>query len=110
MCLGVPFRILSVDGIAALASDGTETQLIDISLVAPVAAGEWVLCFLGAAREVVGETEAAQITAALDGLRSLMAGGDLGAAFADLENREPRLPPSSGRAGRGADTRMMSDA
>jgi hydrogenase expression/formation protein HypC len=93
MCLGVPFRIISVDGIAGLATDGTETQLIDLSLVAPVRPGEWVLTFLGAAREVITPDQAAQITSALNGLRSLMAGGTLGEAFADLESRKPALPP-----------------
>jgi hydrogenase expression/formation protein HypC len=93
MCLGVPFRILSVDGIAGMATDGIETQLIDLSLVVPVMSGDWVLSFLGAAREVIAPDEAARISAALDGLRSLMAGGDLGDAFADLEARSPALPP-----------------
>lgn len=93
MCLGVPFRILSVDGIAALASDGTETQLIDVSLVVPVQPGDWVLNFLGAARTVIDADEAAKIAAALAGLRALMQGGGLGDAFADLEARSPTLPP-----------------
>lgn len=93
MCLGVPFRILSVDGIAGLATDGSETGLIDLSLVAPVAPGDWVLTFLGAAREVISADEAARISTALGGLRSLMSGGALGDAFADLEARTPALPP-----------------
>lgn len=93
MCVGVPFRILSVDGIAATATDGRETKLVDISLVAPVAPGQWVLDFLGAARSVVTEDEALAIRAALDGLRAVMAGGDAGGAFADLDNRAPTLPP-----------------
>ena len=49
--------------------------------------------FLGAAREVLTPETAAQIAAALHGLRSLMAGGGLGDAFADLDNRTPSLPP-----------------
>lgn len=93
MCMGVPLRILSVDGIAALATDGRETRLIDISLVAPVSPGDWVLDFLGAARSVVSEPEAMAIRAALDGLAAVMAGGDAGRAFADLDNRVPTLPP-----------------
>lgn len=84
---------MSVDGIAGPATDGTETQLIDLSLVLPVAPGEWVLSFLGAAREVIPADEAVRITAALNGLRSVMAGGALGDAFADLDDRPPSLPP-----------------
>ena len=93
MCVGQPFRILSVDGIAALATDGRETKLIDISLVAPVNPGDWVLDFLGAARSVVSEDEALAIRDALDGLAAVMAGGDAGSAFADLDARAPTLPP-----------------
>lgn len=93
MCVGVPMQILSVDGIAAQASDGRETHLIDLSLVDGAVPGAWVLTFLGAAREVISADEAAKISAALDGLRALMSGGDLGDAFADLENTTPTLPP-----------------
>jgi hydrogenase expression/formation protein HypC len=93
MCIGLPFRVLSVDGIAARVTDGRETRLLDISLVAPVEPGDWVLDFLGAARAVVSEAEALAIRAALDGLQAVMAGGDLGAAFANLETRSPTLPP-----------------
>ncbi len=93
MCLGVPMQILSVDGIAARASDGTEEALIDLSLTGPVEPGTWVLTFLGAAREVIDADEAAKITDALQGLRAIMNGNDLGDAFADLEETGPRLPP-----------------
>ena len=86
-------QVLSVDGIAARATDGREEALIDLSLTGPVAPGAWVLTFLGAAREVIDASEAASITDALDGLRALMTGGDLGDAFADLEARPPQLPP-----------------
>lgn len=93
MCLGIPMRILSVDGIAATATDGREIAQIDLSLLGDVLPGSWVLTFLGTAREVIGAEQATKIGAALDGLRALMAGGDLGDAFADLENRSPELPP-----------------
>lgn len=90
MCVGVPMRLISVDGIAGLAEGG---EIIDLSLCAEARPGDWVLNFLGAARAVIGAEEAAQISAALSGLRALMQGGDLGAAFADLEARSPSLPP-----------------
>jgi hydrogenase expression/formation protein HypC len=90
MCLGIPMRVWSADGIVGLAENG---ERVDLSLTGPVAPGTWVLTFLGAAREVLEEGEALKIRAAIDGLRSLMAGGDLGDAFADLEARTPELPP-----------------
>ena len=55
--------------------------------------GDWVLVFLGSAHAVLTEDEALKIRAALQRLRSLMAGGTLGDAFADLEARSPELPP-----------------
>ncbi|GAA5066570.1 HypC/HybG/HupF family hydrogenase formation chaperone [Roseibacterium beibuensis] len=93
MCVGIPMQILSRDGIAATARDGDSERLIDLSLTGPLAPGTWVLTFLGAAREVLPEDEAQKIRAALDGLGALMAGGELGDAFADLESRGPTLPP-----------------
>jgi hydrogenase expression/formation protein HypC len=44
-------------------------------------------------REVICAAEAAQIAAAVEALRSVMAGGGAGDAFADLEAGGPRLPP-----------------
>ena len=93
MCVGIPMRILSVDGIAATATDGREVSRIDLSLVGDLAPGTWVLTFLGTAHEVIDENQAALIAAALDGLRAVMAGGDAGDAFADLDARAPTLPP-----------------
>lgn len=93
MCLGVPMRLISRDGIAGLARDGETTELVDLSLTPDAVAGDWVLIFLGAAREVMAEAEAMATRRALDGLRSLMAGGGLGDAFADLDDRTPTLPP-----------------
>ena len=93
MCVGIPMRILSVDGIAARATDEREIHLIDLSLTGPLEPGTWILTFLGAAREVVTEEDARLIAAALDGLRDVMAGGDGAGAFADIDQRGPQLPP-----------------
>lgn len=92
MCVGEPFQVLSVDGIAAVATDGTRETLIDLSLTGPIAPGTWILTFLGAAREVISEAEARQISEALAALRTVMTGGQVGDAFADLEATGPRLP------------------
>lgn len=93
MCLGVPMQVIAVDGIGARCSDnGTET-LIDISLTPDARPGDWLLTFLGASREVLDPDQATKISAALGGLQSLLEGGDLGDAFADLEARAPTLPP-----------------
>ena len=93
MCVGVPMKITAIDGIAARAEAKGDSALIDLSLTPDAREGDWVLTFLGASREVITEDEAAKITAALDGLAALMRGGELGDAFADLENTGPQLPP-----------------
>ncbi len=93
MCVGVPMQVIGSTGIVAQCQSGDLHEIVDLSLVGPVPDGTWLLTFLGAAREIITEDEAHKITAALDGLRSLMAGGDLGDAFADLESRGPQLPP-----------------
>lgn len=93
MCVGVPLRLVSVDGLVGVGENGRRVERLDLSLVGPVEPGTWVLGFLGAAREVIGEDEARLITDALDGLERLMSGEALGDAFADIEERGPQLPP-----------------
>lgn len=93
MCVGIPVQLIAVEGIRGEVIEDGHPGLVDLSLTPEAQPGDWVLAFLGAAREVLTPEAAAQISAALDGLRSLMAGGDLGDAFADLEARSPQLPP-----------------
>lgn len=93
MCVGIPVQLLSVDGIRGDVIEDGRPGIVDLSLTPEAQPGDWVLAFLGAAREVLTPDAAAQISAALDGLRALMAGGDLGDAFADLDARSPQLPP-----------------
>lgn len=93
MCVGIPMQVLSVDELSARVTDGERVEVVDLALVGPQAPGTWLLIFLGAAREVLEPEQAALIRRALDGLAAAMAGGDLGDAFADLEEREPALPP-----------------
>jgi hydrogenase expression/formation protein HypC len=93
MCIGTPVRILTCDQYLATAQDGDRIVEVDLALVGPQAPGTWVLDYLGAAREVLAETEALKIRAALSGLRAVMQGQDYGDAFADLEAGSPQLPP-----------------
>jgi len=93
MCVGIPVQLIAVEGIRGEVIEDGRPGLVDLSLTPEARPGDWVLAFLGAAREVLTPEQAAQISAALGGLRSLMAGGDLGDAFADLEARGPQLPP-----------------
>lgn len=93
MCVGIPMQLTAIDGIAGQATDRGQPQLLDLSLVPQAQVGDWVLGFLGTAREILPEAEARLILKALDGLSAIMAGGDAGDAFADLDARSPRLPP-----------------
>lgn len=93
MCVGVPMRLLTIDGIVGEAICDEGQGLVDLSLIPDARVGDWVLTHLGTAREILDEQQAEQIKAALRGLSSLMVGGDLGDAFADLETRPPSLPP-----------------
>ena len=93
MCVGIPLQVVACDGLEATASDGTRTETLDLSLIGPQPVGTWVLSFLGAARDVISADEAKLIGDALAGLERVMAGGELGDAFADLDARTPELPP-----------------
>lgn len=92
MCLGIPMQLFEVDGIAGRVSHGSRQELVDLSLTPDAVVGDWVLTFLGAAREIISADEAAKILAALEGLSAVMNGGSAGSAFADLDEREPSLP------------------
>lgn len=93
MCVGIPMQIVSVDGLAAECVASDRQEKVDLALTGPLAPGTWVLVFLGTAREVLEETTARQIAAALRGLEAVMRGGSAGDAFADLDDRTPTLPP-----------------
>ena len=95
MCLGVPMQVVEAEGPAAAWCLGREGRaLVDLTLVGPQPPGTWLLTFVGAAREVMGEEAAQRTRAALDALAAVMAGdtSTLDEAFADLVSREPQLP------------------
>lgn len=95
MCIAQPMRVLSCDQRQALCLDAAGREVaVDLSLVGPVPPGAWLLCFLGAAREVIPEERALDIQRALGALESALRGDTaaIDAAFADLVGREPQLP------------------
>ncbi|WP_135449981.1 HypC/HybG/HupF family hydrogenase formation chaperone [Tabrizicola caldifontis] len=93
MCVGLPLRLAARDGIVGTTLDGERVETVDLSLIPEAQPGDWLLTFLGTARAILPEYEALKIRAALQGVASLMQGGTLGDAFADLEARPPQLPP-----------------
>lgn len=103
MCLALPMQVVCVEGTFALCEGRNGRERMDTTLTGPLEPGQWVLCFLGAVREVIDAERAAQVGAALAGLESILAGASAGADqasidvlisrhFSDLVNREPQLP------------------
>lgn len=94
MCLAIPMRVLSMEGTTALCEGRNGVARLDTLLTGPLEPGQWVLNFLGMAKEVVSEEEAQQIDSALNGLEAILAGDvhSVDQHFADLVNREPQLP------------------
>jgi hydrogenase expression/formation protein HypC len=103
MCIGVPMRIESGDGVCAVAvreaADGAvERHRLDMLIVGSQPPGTWVLAFHGAARRVLDAEEAARIRDALAALGIALDGTQptasaaIDALFADLVERTPQLP------------------
>lgn len=66
MCIGLPMQVIAVDAERATVRRGDEQQVIRTALVGPVQPGDWLLVFLGDARERLDATRAAEIDATLD--------------------------------------------
>jgi hydrogenase expression/formation protein HypC len=94
VCLGIPMQVVAVAGTVATCRGRLGTVAIDVTLLEPVAADEWLLTWLGAARARLEPDEAARIDLALDALEAIGRGGpvDVAAFFPDLVDREPELP------------------
>ncbi len=95
MCVGQPMQVISQTGEAQARCDYRgDQQDIDIRLVGDVEPGEWLMTFLGAARERMDEVSAKRALSAIAAVEAIMNGGevDIAAAFPDLVDREPQLP------------------
>ena len=94
MCLGIPMVVIEAHENSALCEGRNGRQLINTMLLGRVEAGQWLMTFLDAGREVIDAERAALVNSALDGLQAMADGGevDMDVFFADLVNREPQLP------------------
>ena len=97
MCLALPMKVIRMEGTTALCESRNGTERLDTMLTGPLAPGQWILGFLGAAREVIDAERAAQVEDALIALESILHGDGsnealIQAGFADLIDREPQLP------------------
>lgn len=74
MCIGIPMQVQAVDGRWASVAGRGEARRVDTALVGQVAPGDWLLVFLGDARERIAAPRAAEVNAALDLLFGALAG------------------------------------
>lgn len=97
MCLAIPMQVIRMEGTTALCQRRNCIERLDTMLTGPLEAGQWVLGFLGTARELIDAERAAQVEDALVALESILHGDGsnevlVRAGFADLIDREPQLP------------------
>lgn len=94
MCIGVPMQVIRTEDTRSLCTDGDTQSWVDISLINKPEPGEWLLVFLGAAREVIDAEKAVKTQQALLAVEAVMNGEaqNLDHLFADLVDREPELP------------------
>lgn len=93
MCIGIPMKIVAVEGEYAWCEGMGERKRIDTLLVGSQPVGTWVLVFLDSAREVLNEEDARRITQAVQALNLAMQGEvNVDHLFDDLIEREPQLP------------------
>lgn len=97
MCLALPMQVIRMEGTTVLCQGRNGVERLDTLLTGALEPGQWVLGFLGAAREVIDAERATQVEDALVALESILHGRGnndalIHAAFADLIDREPQLP------------------
>ncbi|MCL2724933.1 MAG: HypC/HybG/HupF family hydrogenase formation chaperone [Polyangiaceae bacterium] len=86
-------QVTETEGAHAWCEGRNGRKRVDTLLVGAVYPGDWLLVFLGSAREMIDAERAAQVNAALDALDRIAAGqNSFDDCFADLINREPQLP------------------
>lgn len=85
MCIGIPMQVHAVEPGHAVCEGRGERRRINTALVGAVAPGDWLLVFLGDARERIGADRALEVNATLDLVLDAMhghdAGGDAGFAL-----------------------------
>ncbi|MCB1791736.1 MAG: HypC/HybG/HupF family hydrogenase formation chaperone [Gammaproteobacteria bacterium] len=93
MCIGIPMQVVAVDGFTATCVDGAQRSVVDTTLVGAPQPGDWLLVFLGSAREILDESTARTMRDAVAAVASVMAGDHhIDHLFGDLIDREPLLP------------------
>lgn len=92
MCLGIPMRIIDIQGTVARCTGRGIERTISLALLDPPAPGTWVLVDRDSAIQTLSETDAALIDQALDAVTAVQSGASVDHLFADLVDRAPQLP------------------
>lgn len=93
MCIGIPMKIVAVEGEYAWCEGMGERKRVDTFLIGSQPVDTWVLVFLDSAREILSEENALQITEAVQAVNLAMQGEvNVDHLFADLIEQEPQLP------------------
>ncbi|MBJ6611669.1 MAG: HypC/HybG/HupF family hydrogenase formation chaperone [Candidatus Thiothrix moscowensis] len=74
MCIGIPVQVIEDRDLVALCRGRNGDEIVNMMLTGSQPVGTWVLNFLGSAREVISEQDAALINSALDGLLAAVNG------------------------------------
>lgn len=98
MCLGIPMRVLHVDGAWAQCEGRGVTRRVNMLLLGAQAPGSWLLVLGDSARQCLDDDEARRIDQALDAVEAALRGDtELSGYFADLDGLSERSgPPRAG--------------
>lgn len=66
MCIGMPMQVTAIEPGHAVCEGRGERRRVNTALVGDVAAGDWLLVFLGDARERIDADRASEVNATLD--------------------------------------------
>ena len=93
MCIGMPMQVVEAHEFHAICADGERRERVDTTLVGHLQPGDWLLVFLGAAREVLDPAMALAMRDAVNAVGQVMNGDShIDHLFQDLIDREPQLP------------------
>lgn len=88
MCVGIPMQVTALEPGHALCEGRGERRRVNTALVDGVATGDWLLVFLGDARERIDAARASEVNATLDLVLGAMCGeGGAGDAGFELPSR-----------------------
>lgn len=76
MCIGIPMQVVATESGYAWCEGRSERRRVTTALVGPRTVGDWLLVFMGDAREHIDATRAAEVNSTLDLVHDAMQGHD----------------------------------